>query len=174
MSQDLENRTVIITGAGSGIGRAAALAAAAAGANVVVADFNEEGGMTTVAEIENTGAKPMFVHVDVSKEKQVASMVAQTVERFGRLDGAFNNAGIPPAGVPLAELTSEQWRRAQSVNLESMFYCIKHEILAMLETGFGAIVNTSSTLGRVSTPGGAEYSASKAGVAALTRGGSSR
>lgn len=169
MTRDLEKKSIIVTGAGAGIGRAAAIACANAGARVVVADYNAEAGAATVAEIEKNGGESFFVAVDISKEEMVANLVEQTIARFGRLDGAFNNAGIPPVNLPLHELTGEQWRRAQAVNVEGLFYCLKHEVIAMLKTGGGAIVNTASTLARVAIPNDAEYIATKGGVTSVTR-----
>jgi NAD(P)-dependent dehydrogenase (short-subunit alcohol dehydrogenase family) len=110
------------------------------------------------------------VATDVADEAQVEALVAAAVDKFGRLDGAFNNAGLAQANVLLHDLTATQWRRIQSVNYDGVFFCMKHEIRTMLQTGGGAIVNTSSALGRVAVPRSADYCGSKGGVLGLTKG----
>ncbi|MGA7782551.1 MAG: SDR family oxidoreductase, partial [Paraburkholderia sp.] len=127
-------------------------------------------GEDTVAAIRQQDGEAIFVATDVSNEAQVEVLVAATVEKFGRLDGAFNNAGLAQTNVLLHELTATQWRRIQSVNYDGVFFCMKHEIGAMLQSGGGAIVNTSSALGRVAVPLSADYCGSKAGVLGLTKG----
>lgn len=170
MKAELHEKSIIVTGAGAGIGRAAAIACAAAGARVVVADINRPAGLDTESAIRAQGGSATFVHVDVAVEAQVESMVEAAMVAYGRLDGAFNNAGLSQHNVPIHELDAEQWRRLQSVNYDGVFFCLKHEIRAMLRTGGGAIVNTSSALGRVGIPNAAEYCASKGGVLGLTKG----
>lgn len=170
MNRALEGRVVIVTGGGSGIGRAAAIACAAAGARVAVADIRVAQGEETVAAIRQQNGEVIFVATDVADEAQVEALVAATVEKFGRLDGAFNNAGLAQTNVLLHELTATQWRRIQSVNYDGVFFCMKHELRAMLENGGGAIVNTSSALGRVAVPLSADYCGSKGGVLGLTKG----
>lgn len=170
MNRALEEKVIIVTGGGSGIGRAAAIACAAAGARVAVADIAVGQGEDTVAAIRQQDGEAIFVATDVSNEAQVEVLVAATVEKFGRLDGAFNNAGLAQTNVLLHELTATQWRRIQSVNYDGVFFCMKHEIGAMLQSGGGAIVNTSSALGRVAVPLSADYCGSKGGVLGLTKG----
>ncbi|KXU87059.1 oxidoreductase [Caballeronia megalochromosomata] len=170
MNRDLEGRTIIVTGGGSGIGRAAALACSISGARVVVADIVVAGGEEIVSAIRRTGGDAIFVTTDVAREEQVEALVAVALSKYGRLDGAFNNAGLSQTNVPLHELTAEQWRRIQSVNYDGVFFCMKHEIRTMLSTGGGSIVNTSSTLGRVAMRNAADYCGSKGGVLGVTKG----
>jgi NAD(P)-dependent dehydrogenase (short-subunit alcohol dehydrogenase family) len=170
MNRDLEGKTIIVTGGSSGIGRAAALACSVAGARVVVADIDAAGAETTVSAIAQVGGDAIFVATNVADEEQVEALVAAALSQYGRLDGAFNNAGVSQTNVLLHELTAAQWRRVQSVNFDGVFFCMKHEIRAMLQTGGGAIVNTSSTLGRVAMRSAADYCGSKAGVLGLTKG----
>lgn len=170
MRRELDGKSIIVTGGGNGIGRAAAIACAAAGASVVVADVNLGAGLDTVSTINKGGGEAIFVETDVSDETQVDLMVAVAVEAFGRLDGAFNNAGLSQTNLPLHELTEDQWRRIQSVNYDGVFFCMKHEVRAMLHFGGGSIVNVASSLGRVAVPRAAEYCASKGGVLAMTKG----
>ncbi|MFM0169484.1 SDR family NAD(P)-dependent oxidoreductase [Paraburkholderia sediminicola] len=170
MNRDLEGKTIIVTGGGSGIGRAAALACAVAGGHVVVADIDRAAGEETVSTIRRAGGDAIAVVTNVADEEQVEALVAKTLSKYGRLDGAFNNAGLSQANVLLHELTAEQWRRTQSVNFDGVFFCMKHEIRAMLRMGGGSIVNTSSTLGRVAVRSAADYCGSKGGVLGVTKG----
>lgn len=165
---NLEDRTIIVTGAGSGIGAATAHTLARAGANVVVVD-RDESGANVAADITATGAAAAFVQADVADEAQVAAMVDRAVERFGALHGAFNNAGVEQCNIPLDELTLEQWNRAIGVDLTGVFLCIKHEVRAMLAAGGGSIVNTASTLAASAMANAGEYIAAKHGVLGLTR-----
>jgi NAD(P)-dependent dehydrogenase (short-subunit alcohol dehydrogenase family) len=158
-----------VTGGGAGIGRAASLCFADAGATVIVADFDIAAGEETASMIERTGAQAVFVRTDVSQEGEVKELVATTVERFGKLDGAFNNAGIAQSHKPLHEISGAEWQRVIDVDLTGVFWCMKYEITAMLETGRGAIVNTSSALGVVAMPITSDYTAAKHGVMGLTR-----
>jgi NAD(P)-dependent dehydrogenase (short-subunit alcohol dehydrogenase family) len=162
-------KVALITGAGSGIGAAAARLFAERGERVVAADVNEEGGAATVAAIEQAGGEAIFVRADVSNSAEVEAMVTAAVERFGRLDHAFNNAGIEGAPAPLADLDEAAWDHLIAVNLKSVFLCMKSEIPAMLANGGGAIVNTSSVAGLVGFAGSAAYVASKHGVVGLTK-----
>jgi NAD(P)-dependent dehydrogenase (short-subunit alcohol dehydrogenase family) len=165
----LAGRSIIVTGAASGIGRATANVLAAAGARVVVSDVAADAGRSTVAGIVASGGTASFCLADMSSERDVAALVDHAVAMYGRLDGAFNNAGISQLGKPLHELTTEEWERAQRVDLTSVFWCIKYEVLAMLRTGGGSIVNTASSLGQVAIANAAEYVAAKHGVMGLTR-----
>lgn len=162
-------RTIIMTGAGSGIGRAAALLAARGGDAVVVADVNEDGGEQTVAAIRDNGGTASFIRTDIAQEADVQAMVQHALSRYGQLDGAFNNAAIPQCAKPVHEITLAEWQRNIDINLTGTFLCMKYEIAAMLETGGGAIVNTSSGAGLVGFRMGGEYTASKHGVVGLTR-----
>ena len=169
MSGSLQGKSLIVTGAGGGIGRAASLVLAAAGANVVVTDILEEAGRATVDAIGSNGAKAVFFRADLSSEQDVRALVERAVSAYGRLDGAFNNAGLEQCVKPLHELTTEQWERALRVDLTSVFRCLKYQVMAMLGTGGGSIVNTASSLGQVAIQNASEYIASKHGVVGLTR-----
>ncbi|MCA9880759.1 MAG: glucose 1-dehydrogenase [Thermomicrobiales bacterium] len=168
-TRPLAGKSALVTGAASGIGRASAIALAQAGATVVVADIDDEGGSATVRQVTNDGDEACFVHADVSREEEVASLVAATVARYGHLDCAVNNAGISARGELTHELTAEVWSRVLALNLTGVWLCLKHEITQMLEQGGGgAIVNMASVAGLV---GGTTsvYVASKHGVVGLTR-----
>ena len=169
----LDGKVTLVTGAGSGIGRAASLEMARHGARITVADVNEEGGRETVDTIEKAGGEAVFVRVDITSSADVQSMVRTTVETFGRLDCAFNNAGIsglPPDGriYEPHEIPEALWARVVSVNLTGVFLCLQQETAQMLAQGGGAIVNTASIYGLVGARG-APYVASKHGVVGLTR-----
>ena len=169
VSGALQGKTIIVTGAGGGIGKEACMVLAKAGANVVVTDIAEDRGSETAAAITGAGLSARFIPADLSSEDQIRSLVAQAVKIFGRLDGAFNNAGVEQCALPLHQLTLEQWERAIRIDLTSVFLCIKHQVTAMLATGGGAIVNTASSLGRVAIPNASEYVSAKHGVVGLTR-----
>ncbi|MGH6782578.1 MAG: glucose 1-dehydrogenase [Sphingomonadaceae bacterium] len=162
-------RAAIVTGGGSGIGRGTALAFANAGVDVVVADINAIAGEETAHLVEAAGSKAIFVATDITSAEQVEAMVAAGVAAFGRIDHAFNNAGIAPPGAPIAEMAEADWDRMIAINLKGMWLCMKYECRQMLTQGGGAIVNTSSTMGVVSAPGLSAYSASKFGVVGLTK-----
>ena len=169
MAGILQGKSLIVTGAAGGIGRAACLVLCAAGAKVIVTDLNEEAGQSTVEEVASAGGTAAFVKADLSREDEVRALVAQTVSTYGRLDGAFNNAGLEQCAVALHELTTEQWERAIRVDLTSVFWCIKYQVIAMLSTGGGSIVNTASSLGQVAIKNAGEYISAKHGVVGLTR-----
>ena len=162
-------RVAFITGAGSGIGRATALAFAAQGAAVAVSDNAEKEVHETARLIEEQGGKALPVLCDVTRSDDVAAAVAATVQRFGRLDFAFNNAGIEQPPAPLHEISDEQWDRIIDINLRGVFYGMKHEIPAMLATGGGAIVNTSSGAGVIGIAGQSAYAAGKHAIIGLTK-----
>ena len=164
-----ENKVALATGAGSGIGRATALAFAREGAAVAVVDYNAAGAHETVRLIEAEGGQALALVVDIKDEAQVKSMVAQTIEKFGALHIAFNNAALDIPGIPLVEFTEENWDRIVDTNLKGTFFCLKHEIIAMTAQGGGAIINTSSLAGIVTGHGIPVYTASKHGVVGLTR-----
>jgi NAD(P)-dependent dehydrogenase (short-subunit alcohol dehydrogenase family) len=164
----LEGKVAIVTGAASGIGRATALLFAAEGAAVVVADVNNGGGMQTVEAIRSAGGRAQYVHTDVSRSPDVQAMVRAAVERFGRLDVLFNNAGIAVfKGVE--ETTEDEWDRVVAVNLRGVYLGIKYAAPEMRRAGGGSIINTSSVHGMQTVAGLAAYAASKHGVLGITR-----
>lgn len=169
MTAELEGKSTIITGAASGIGRAAALAFGKAGARLILADRTEAAGEETAAMVREAGGAAKFLRVDVSDEAQVQAMVAAAVDAYGRLDCAFNNAGVTADQTFTADMSLDYWNNTLAVNLGGVFLCVKHELRAMLAGGGGSIVNTSSGLGLVAQEGCVAYSAAKAGVLALTR-----
>lgn len=169
MERDFEGKVALVTGGGSGIGRASAALFAARGASVVVADLDEDGGRTTVKEIEGAGGAARFVRTDVADPAHVDAMVATAVDTFGRLDVALNNAGLPSTYAALADQTLADWDRTIAVNLTSVFLSMQAEIPVMLETGGGAIVNTSSAAGLMGFANLPAYVASKHGVIGLTK-----
>jgi NAD(P)-dependent dehydrogenase (short-subunit alcohol dehydrogenase family) len=169
MPGTLDGRAIIVTGAGGGIGRAASLIFAQAGARVVVSDIDVTNGEETVHQIAAQGGTAMFVKTDITNEASVAALVEQTVSAYGKLDGAFNNAGIAPSHKAFHDIGAAEWRRVVDVDLTGAFLCMKHEITAMLQTGGGSIVNTASALGVVAVPSAADYIAAKHGVIGLTK-----
>lgn len=169
MTGVLSAKTIIITGAGGGIGRASALNFAKAGATVVVADLDETAGEETVALVEAEGGRATFVATNVADEASVIALVDATVAQFGKLDGAFNNAGIEGGMKRAHELSLAEWQKTISVDLTGVFLCMKYEIAAMLKTGGGSIVNTSSGLGVVGMQNLTDYIAAKHGVIGLTK-----
>jgi NAD(P)-dependent dehydrogenase (short-subunit alcohol dehydrogenase family) len=165
----LDGRAALVTGGGSGLGRASTIALARAGASVTVADVDEQGGKETAALVfEEVGGDADFIRADVTRPEDVEAMVDKTVERWGHLDCALNNAGTTGASAPTAEYTLDDWNRAIALNLTGVFLCLKYEIPAMLERG-GAIVNMASGAGLVGFAGLPAYVASKHGVVGLTR-----
>ena len=169
MTESLNNKVIIITGAATGIGRAAATLFAGNGARLVLADVNEADGQSIASAIAGSGGSVEFVRTDVGDPAQVEAMVERAVARFGRLDGAFNNAGIGYPHRRLHELEQGDWDRVLRVNLTGVFLCMKYEIAAMLKSGGGAIVNTGSVASELAIPLAAPYNASKHGVLGLTR-----
>src|SRR5207248_6280855 len=169
-NRSFAGKVAFVTGAASGIGRAAALAFAREGASVVVADVSEEGNQQTARMIEEQGGRALAVRCDVTRTEDVRSALERTVEAFGRLDVAFNNAGVEPKQlVPTAEVEEEEWDRIINIDLRGVFLCMKHEIPLMLKQGGGAIVNTSSGAGIIGIKGNPAYTAAKHGVIGLTR-----
>jgi NAD(P)-dependent dehydrogenase (short-subunit alcohol dehydrogenase family) len=169
MAGRVQDKVALITGGGSGIGRATCMVFAREGARVVVADYNAEGGERTVRMIKDAGGTAIFHAADVSKPKDVEALVNKTVETYGRLDCAFNNAGIEGEVASTPECTLENWHRVISINLDGVFYCMKYEIAQMIKQGGGSIVNTSSAAGLIGLPGASAYVAAKHGVAGLTK-----
>ena len=166
---DLKGKVAIVTGAASGIGRESALAFARAGAKVIAADITVDGGQETVHMIQEMGGEAVFVQVDVTKADEVKGMVETAVATYGRLDFAHNNAGIEGIAGPCVACTEENWDRTININLKGVFLCCKYEIPEMLKAGGGSIVNTSSVAGLVGFGGIPAYTASKHGVAGLTK-----
>lgn len=163
-------KVAFVTGAGGGIGRAAALAFAREGASVVVADVSEKGNQETARLIEEKGGRSLAVRCDVTRVEDVKAAVDRTAETFGRLDFAFNNAGIEPKKpAPTADYDLDEWERIIAIDLRGVFLCMKHEIPLMLKSGGGAIVNTSSGAGVIGIKGSPAYTAAKHGVIGLTR-----
>ncbi|WP_036479970.1 SDR family oxidoreductase [Myxosarcina sp. GI1] len=165
----LESKVALVTGGTSGIGRATAIALGAAGAKVVFSGRREPEGKETAAMIRDVGAECLFVRSDVSREKDVKALVQKTIETYGKLDCAFNNAGIDPPSIPLHEQSIEDFDKLMAINLRGLFMCMKYEILAMLDRGEGVIVNNSSMAGLIGFPGVSPYVASKHAVMGLTR-----
>ncbi|SES86559.1 glucose 1-dehydrogenase [Geodermatophilus poikilotrophus] len=162
-------QVAFVTGAGSGIGRATALAFAAEGAAVAVAGIPEDDVRATARLIEQDGGRALALTCDVTSEDDVRAALDRTVGAFGRLDVAFNNAGVEQPFTPLAELPTEEWQRIVDVDLTAVFLCMKHEIPLMQAAGGGAIVNTSSGAGVVGIAGQAGYAAAKWGVIGMTK-----
>ena len=164
-----DGKVVIVTGGGSGIGQAACHLYAREGARVVVSDIDEKGGNETVRAIQEKNGEAIFVRTDVSNSDDCQAMVAAAVEKYGRLDIAFNNAGIGGEANRTADYSVEGWQKVIAINLSSVFYCMKYEIPAMLNSGNGAIVNMASILGQVAFETSPAYVAAKHGVVGLTR-----
>jgi NAD(P)-dependent dehydrogenase (short-subunit alcohol dehydrogenase family) len=169
MAADLKNKVAIVTGGTSGIGRETAVLFAEAGAKVVVAGRREAEGKEVVDQIRAAKGEAFFVKTDVSKAADVEALVHKTVEKYGRIDTAFNNAGVEGNWTPLVDMAEEDWDRVIDTNLKGVWLCLKYEIPQMLKNGGGTIVNMSSVAGLMGTPAAAHYGASKHGVNALTR-----
>ncbi len=170
----LDGKSTLVTGGASGIGRATALAFAREGARVLVADRQEIGVQETVGMINKAGGQAISMAADVTSEDEVAAMVALAITSFGRLDCAFNNAGIAGAAVDTVGKRTHEWSQAAwdkmlGINLAGVFLCMKHEIAQMLEQGGGAIVNTASIAGLVGLRSASAYVASKHGVVGVTK-----
>jgi|SaaInlStandDraft_2_1057019.scaffolds.fasta_scaffold31529_2 NAD(P)-dependent dehydrogenase (short-subunit alcohol dehydrogenase family) len=170
MSTDLNGKVALVTGATSGIGRATAVMFAQAGAKVVLAGRRVNEGEAAVEEIESSGGTACFVQADVSKATEVESLLDKAIITYGKLDIAFNNAGVEGDWVPITEQTEESWDHVIDINLKGVWLCLKYEILQMLKQGSGgAIVNMSSIAGHMGSAGAGVYCASKHGVRALTK-----
>lgn len=165
----LKDKVALVTGASSGIGRAIALAWAREGARVVVSDVNVAGGEETAAQARAWGREVLFVSADVGRPEDCRALVEQTVAHFGRLDVACNNAGVSGTSMPLADYPLDDWARVLGINLSGVFYGMKYQIPAMLQSGGGAIVNMASILGAVGFAGSAAYTAAKHDVVGLTQ-----
>ncbi len=169
MSAMLEGKVGLVTGGASGFGRAISLAFARDGAKVVVADVDVKGGEETVGMVKKLGADAIFIRCDVSQASDVVKMLAKTVETFGRLDCAVNNAGIEGALEPILDYPEEVWARILNINLTGVWFCMKQEVAQMLKQGGGTIVNISSAAGLIGVPGSSGYTATKHGVIGLTK-----
>lgn len=170
ITTELQGKVTLVTGGASGIGRDTAVLFAKSGAKVVVAGRREAEGKETLDLIRAAGGDGLFVKSDVSKAAEVHALVQNTVEKFGRLDVAFNNAGIEGTWVPIVEQAEEDWDRVIDINLKGVWLCLKYEIQQMLkQSGGGAIVNMASIAGLMGSAGAAPYGASKHGVIGLTK-----
>jgi len=165
----LEGKVAVVTGAASGIGRATSLVFTDEGARLVLADVDERGGEATAALVAEAGGEAVHVRCDVADSAQVDALVAYCVERYGRLDCAFNNAGIGGESATVADYGEEAWNRVIAVNLTGVFLCMRSELRQMVAQGGGAIVNTASLVGVMAYPYLAAYNAAKHGVVGLTR-----
>ncbi|MDZ4870721.1 MAG: 2,5-dichloro-2,5-cyclohexadiene-1,4-diol dehydrogenase [Chroococcidiopsis cubana SAG 39.79] len=165
----LKDKVALVTGGTSGIGRATAIAFGAAGAKVVFSGRRDAEGETTSAMIRETGAECLFVRSDVSDEAEVQALVDKTIATYGRLDCAFNNAGIEPPLKPLHKQSIEDFDKLMSINVRGLFLCMRYEIQQMLNQGSGVIINNSSMGGLIAFPGISPYIASKHAVMGLTR-----
>jgi NAD(P)-dependent dehydrogenase (short-subunit alcohol dehydrogenase family) len=169
MTKRFENKVALVTGGSSGIGRATAVALAREGAKVVVASRGQEGNQETVELIRKAGGEASALRADMSKPADIEAMVRHTVERYGRLDCAFNNAGASGQPGPLHEQTEEDWDALMNTNLKAVWLCMKYQVRQMLAQGGGSIVNTSSMAGLIGVRGLTPYVASKHGVVGLTK-----
>jgi 2,5-dichloro-2,5-cyclohexadiene-1,4-diol dehydrogenase 1 len=172
----VKDKSIIVTGGASGIGAATARLAAQRGGLVTIADLSPEAGQSLVEQIRQNGGEAQYVQVDIADDEQVQTLVNAATTTYGALHGAFNNAGLPPfsqrPGNPttlFAELTTEELRKTVDVNLIGTFQCIKHEVTAMLQTGGGSIVNTSSGAGILAIPAAADYISTKHAIIGLTK-----
>ena len=166
---DLKDKVIIVTGAGGGIGRATCLVLAKAGAKLIVSDVLDDAANETLAQVRAAGGNGEVIQAEITSEDSVKALVDQTVAKFGRLDGAFNNAGREGHNLTVADLSLEQWNAIVGLNLTGTFLCLKYQIPAMLRNGGGSIVITASALGVVGSTRAPEYCASKAGVIGLMK-----
>ena len=169
MSDSTTKKVAIVTGGGSGIGQTTAIEFAKEGARVVIANRNETEGQQTVKLIQEIGGTAIFIKTDVTKEVEVKTLVAQTLNTFGKIDYAFNNAGIEQTPMPLTDQSEELFDKVMNVNVKGVWLCLKHQIPAMLKNGGGAIVNTSSFSGAIAFATIPIYVASKHAVVGLTK-----
>lgn len=175
MPQDINGKVVLITGGATGMGKATAKEFASLGAKVIVTTGHSlSKGEAVAQEIRDNGGDAIFLPCDISSEESVKACIDTIVEKYGRLDCAFNNAGVGPDGVkipygPLTEWSTENWDKVVNTNLRGLFFCLKYELMQMQKQGKGAIVNTASIGGLLMAPGFGAYGPSKAAVIALTR-----
>ncbi len=171
MEKELDGKTTIVTGGGSGIGRAASLVLAREGSKVVVADIDKESGKKTVDLIEEKGGEAKFVKTDVTNEDSIENLMEKTIEVYDSLDCAFNNAGVGPEVKLMNDYSLEYWNQTILINLKSIWLCMKNEVREMMKQEQGSIVNAGSLAGLMPPPGQSIYNAAKAGVVALTKSG---
>jgi len=169
MNMSFENQVALVTGAAMGMGLATAKAFAEAGAAVALADYNKEALQAVAQDLIDAGHQVLAIHCDVSDEAEVGAMIQQTTATFGRLDAAFNNAGIMIPAVETADAKGEDFERVVAINLRGIWNCMKYELRQMLEQGSGCIVNNSSIAGLTASPRRASYGATKHGVLGLTK-----
>jgi len=170
MSKILKDKVILVTGGSTGIGKASALRCAQEGASLVIADVNVKEGQAVADEINSADGSAQFIETDVTQTAQVQSMITNTIETFGRLDGAFNNAGIEGAIVSISKMTEQEFDRTLNVDLKSVWLCIKYETQQFLkQQNGGSIVNTASVAGLVGTRGGSAYGTAKHGVVGLSK-----
>jgi NAD(P)-dependent dehydrogenase (short-subunit alcohol dehydrogenase family) len=169
MSKILEEKIALITGGGSGIGRAAAILYANEGAKVIVSNRNAENGNETVRMIKDAGGEGIYIQTDISKKSDVETLISTIVQKYGRLDCAFNNGGVDGKPAPLVDCEEEDWDEIIGINLKGTYLLMKYEIRQMLKQGYGAIVNMSSACGIVARPNRCAYTASRHGVEGLTK-----
>jgi NAD(P)-dependent dehydrogenase (short-subunit alcohol dehydrogenase family) len=169
MNGSFQGKVAFVTGAANGIGRASALAFAREGASVAIADVSEQGSQDTARLIEETGGRALAVKCDVSRAEDIKAALDKAIEAFGRLDFAFNNAGVEQPIKPAADITQEEWDRIIDIDLRGVFLCMRYEIPLLLKQGGGVIVNTSSGAGVKGFKGQAVYAAAKHGVIGLTK-----
>jgi NAD(P)-dependent dehydrogenase (short-subunit alcohol dehydrogenase family) len=167
MNSIFKDKTALVTGGSFGIGRAVAIAFAAKGAKVIIGDWID--GQETVDFIKNAGGEALYIKCDVANKKDVINLIGKSIETYGQLDYAFNNAGIEGIMAPVHECTEENWDKTIGVNLKGIWLCMKYEIAEMLKLKSGAIVNCASIAGLVGFPGLPAYVASKHGVIGLTK-----
>lgn len=168
--QNLSEKVILVTGGGSGIGRASAEVLSAQGALVIVSDVDPESGADTVERIIEQGRAAEFVQADVSKSNEVSRLMSKIIDQHGRIDCAFNNAGIEgEVAVPITEASEEAWDRVINVNLKGVWLCMQQELRYMSKQGYGSIVNTASIAGLVGGTFGGAYFASKHGVVGLSK-----
>lgn len=164
-----DGKVALVTGGSSGIGRVTAVAFAKEGARVAIGDIAVEGGEETLKMIKDAGGEAIFIKADVSKAAEVEVMVQKTIDAYGRLDCAFNNAGIAGDVAFIANSSEEHWDHVIAVNLKGVYLCMKYEIPQMLKQGKGAIVNMASVAGLIAFPAQSSYCASKHGVVGITK-----
>jgi len=169
MGIKLENKIALVTGGGSGVGREIAFDFAREGAKIVVADISAEGGQETVRQIKEAGSDAIFTETDMSSEADVTRMIEAAVKAFGRLDILVNNAGITDMLIPLIEMPSDLWRKVMGVNLDGPFFACRQAVPIMISQGGGAIINIASVSAFAGGRGGPAYTASKHGLAGLTK-----